>query len=404
MNSAVVGDSARKLQETPMRDSNGVNDIAAKSSGGDGRHKKKSRNNKYMPKFGCFRVENEKEGSFDIRVDRIGEPSNPNHLVVMVNGIIGSATDWKYGAKQLLRKYPRDIVVHCSKVNTRMLTLHGVDVMGCRLAEEVISVRQSYPSVQKISFVGHSLGGVIARYAIAKLYKRGTRKEISQGNGERKDDEFEETSPGKIAGLEPMNFITFATPHLGSRWHKQVPVFCGFWSLESLVARLSGFLGRTGKHLFLADGRNGRPPLLLQMVADSEDLKFISALESFKRRVAYANVRFDYLVGWSTSSLRHRTELPKRRHLSKDSKYPHIVHFDSSTVARTRNARVDGGKTTMEEEMLRGLTKVSWERVDVYFKEGAQRFGSHNTIQVNGTCMNSEGADVIQHMVDNFLL
>jgi len=26
----------------------------------------------------------------------------------------------------------------------------------------------------------------------------------------------------KIAGLEPMNFITFATPHLGSRGNKQV--------------------------------------------------------------------------------------------------------------------------------------------------------------------------------------
>ena len=30
------------------------------------------------------------------------------------------------------------------------------------------------------------------------------------------------TGRGKIAGLEPMNFITFATPHLGTRSHKQV--------------------------------------------------------------------------------------------------------------------------------------------------------------------------------------
>lgn len=31
-----------------------------------------------------------------------------------------------------------------------------------------------------------------------------------------------EESKGKIAGLEPVNFITAATPHLGSRGNKQV--------------------------------------------------------------------------------------------------------------------------------------------------------------------------------------
>ncbi|GKV33483.1 hypothetical protein SLEP1_g41992 [Rubroshorea leprosula] len=54
--------------------------------------------------------------------------------------------------------------------------------------------------------------------------------------------------------------------------------------------------------------------------------------------------------------------------------------------------------------MIRGLTKVSWERVDVNFKGSAQRFLAHNTIQVNNYCINYDGADVVQHMVDNFLL
>lgn len=49
----------------------------------------------------------------------------------------------------------------------------------------------------------------------------------SQENGECGSEESKDSLPqekfeGKIAGLEPMNFITFATPHLGSRGHKQV--------------------------------------------------------------------------------------------------------------------------------------------------------------------------------------
>lgn len=90
---------------------------------------------------------------------------------------------------------------------------------------QVVSVVKRYPDLQKISFIGHSLGGLIARYAIAKLYSEDFKKPTSQDNGE--PDRFEkpfrdEKTEGKIAGLEPVNFITSATPHLGLRGHKQV--------------------------------------------------------------------------------------------------------------------------------------------------------------------------------------
>jgi len=55
----------------------------------------------------------------------------------------------------------------------------------------------------------------------------------------------------------------------------QVPMFCGFYSLEKAVSRVAGVFGKTGKHLFLTDRDNGKPPLLLQMVHDSEDIKFL---------------------------------------------------------------------------------------------------------------------------------
>lgn len=92
---------------------------------------------------------------------------------------------------------------------------------------QVISVIKRHPDLQKISFIGHSLGGLVARYAIAKLYRKELTREVCQQDGESRvdgpgDQRPEEKLKGKIAGLEPVNFITSATPHLGSRGHKQV--------------------------------------------------------------------------------------------------------------------------------------------------------------------------------------
>ncbi|MCI06692.1 serine esterase family protein [Trifolium medium] len=36
----------------------------------------------------------------------------PPHLVIMVNGIIGSSADWRYGAEQFLKKLPDEVIVH----------------------------------------------------------------------------------------------------------------------------------------------------------------------------------------------------------------------------------------------------------------------------------------------------
>ncbi|CAH2061325.1 unnamed protein product [Thlaspi arvense] len=76
-----------------------------------------------------------------------------------------------------------------------------------------------------------------------------------------------------------------------------------------------------------------------------------SALSAFKRRVAYANVNFDYIVGWRTSSIRRPNELPK--------------------------------------EMLHGLGQLSWEQVDVKI------YWLHS---------DGNGKDVVFHMIDHFCL
>ena len=82
-------------------------------------------------------------------------------------------------------------------------------MLTCIPLTQVLDVISRRPELTKISFLAHSVGGLAARYAIAKLYRHPNAG--SDGN-----------TKGTICGLEAINFITVATPHLGSRGNKQV--------------------------------------------------------------------------------------------------------------------------------------------------------------------------------------
>ncbi|OAY70686.1 hypothetical protein ACMD2_25322 [Ananas comosus] len=280
---------------------------------------------------------------------------------------------------------PDKVIVHCSERNMNRLTLDGVDVMGERLAEEVIEVINRRPQIRKISFVAHSVGGLVARYAIGRLYRPPRRKSQEECEG---CDSFD--YKGSICGLEAVNFITVATPHLGS-------ILFGLTAMENFASRVIHWIfRRTGKHLFLTDNDEGKPPLLRRMLDDCGDLFFMSALQAFK-----------HIVGWRTSSIRRNSELPTWED-SPNKIYPHVVHEElvkgENPENCTENAVSNGDFDMLEEELVTGLRRLSWERVDVSFHTSMQRFAAHSLIQVKDSFMHSEGADVIQHIIDHFLL
>ncbi|KAL2928934.1 hypothetical protein RDABS01_034345 [Bienertia sinuspersici] len=226
----------------------------------------------------------------------------PQHLVVMVNGLIGSASDWKFAASEFVKQLPDKVMVHCSQSNTAKLTFDGVDLMGERLADEVSTVISCRPELQKISFIAHSLGGLVARYAIGKLY-------------------------------EPLETSAL---WLQRKTAMMLPFLCGVLFLEKQASQTAHMIaGRSGKHLFLTDIDEGKPPLLLRMASDSYELKFM-----------LANL------------------------LARDEKYPHIVFVEHGTLDDN-------------QEMIRGLNRVPWERVDVSFHQSRQRYVAHNTIQAS---------------------
>lgn len=59
---------------------------------------------------------------------------------------------------------------------------------------EVQQLVSSTPSLTTISFIGHSMGGLIARYAIGLL---------------------SDTTTGTVAGLQAGCYVSIASPHLG---------------------------------------------------------------------------------------------------------------------------------------------------------------------------------------------
>jgi len=114
-------------------------------------------------------------------------PEPPTHLIVFVNGLYGSSANWDVICEELSaalggesggapegageeaaaegggRRPPPPPLLHASQANSRTGTYDGIDVCGGRLAEEVRSVAAAHPSLTRVSFVGHSLGGLIAR-------------------------------------------------------------------------------------------------------------------------------------------------------------------------------------------------------------------------------------------------
>lgn len=352
----------------------------------------------------------------------------PDHLLVLVHGILASPSDWAYVEAELKKRLGRSFLIYASSSNTFTKTFNGIDGAGKRLADEVKQVVRKTESLKKISFLAHSLGGLFARYAIAVLYAsyangNGVSDEITRfPRGSNLENATSSLCRGTIAGLEPINFITLATPHLGVRGRKQLPFLLGVSFLEKLAAPIAPILaGRTGRQLFLLDEKPSRPPLLLRMASDCEDGQFISSLGAFRCRIVYANITYDHMVGWRTSSIRREAELVKHPPKRSLDGYKHVVDVDycppvssegpnfPPEAAKAKEAVLNTSSAQkaveyhdiMEDEMIRGLQRLGWKKVDVSFHSTFWPFLAHNNIHVKSEWIYNAGAGVVAHVADS---
>ena len=101
-----------------------------------------------------------------------------------------------------------------SPVNNEKLTYDGVHTCGLRLVQLIRdtadALQQEGLRVAQLSFVGYSLGGLMARYAVGVLQHEGA---------------FDGPN-----AYQPLNFVTISTPHLGAwRFSEQARCAPGFW-------------------------------------------------------------------------------------------------------------------------------------------------------------------------------
>ncbi|CAH0481968.1 unnamed protein product [Peronospora belbahrii] len=150
------------------------------------------------------------------------------HLVILQHGLLGSKHDFAHFVK-IFYTYFRSkdfLYLHASESNGSRFfqTYDGVDQGGERLADEIQDLAKKMPNLEKFSMIGHSLGGLYNRYCIGVLLSRGFFDKI-----------------------EPMNFVTLATPHLGIRRPRRGATNAIYNAL------MQNIFSRTGAQLTLTD-------------------------------------------------------------------------------------------------------------------------------------------------------
>ncbi|KAH8108868.1 DUF676-domain-containing protein [Phellopilus nigrolimitatus] len=165
-----------------------------------------------------------------------------------------------------------DVLV--SQTNRDESTYDGIDWGGERVADEVHErvkeIENAGRQVIRFSVTGYSLGGLLARYVIGVLHQRSFFDKI-----------------------QPVNFSTFATPHIGLVRSPTVWSFITY----TLGPRL---LSRTGEQVYVVDqwGDSGRG--LLEVMADQKEL-FYQALSLFPNICIYGNAVNDTTVPYVTA-------------------------------------------------------------------------------------------------------
>ncbi|KAM7183674.1 putative serine esterase (DUF676) domain containing protein [Rhypophila sp. PSN 637] len=235
---------------------------------------------------------------------------------VIVRGFSGNATKTERGIKYLGKRLARYVLsmtfpdqpfIPTSKTASEAIA-HSlrtsshkseheetppIEIHGQRLASQ----RKRPYKITKISFIGHSLGGLVQTYAIAYIQKH---------------------SPRFFDLVEPINFITLASPFLGL--NHENPLYVKFGLDFGLVGRTGQDLGLTWRAPTIARsgwgaivgnlGENAHRRVYGEPQPESKPLLRIlptgpahTALKKFRNRTVYSNVVNDGIVPLRTSCL-----------------------------------------------------------------------------------------------------
>lgn len=231
--------------------------------------------------------------------------AQPTHLVVLLHGVAGKGEHLAVMAEVLRERFGPSALVVAPEVYRNTATYDGVDVCGERVVAELRAVVAAHPSLQALSLVGYSFGGLVARYVAGALAIE---------------------RPRAFLGLRPLNYVSFACPHLGpTLLHLPgdapgaPPRAATSPALSLFVLRRLG--GLSGSQMALND-----PTQLLLLLAHPRSV-FYKALAAFEHRACYANASGDRTVPFWTAFIapwRHGAPLPPPPPAAVESDYPHV--------------------------------------------------------------------------------
>ncbi|KAK6199975.1 putative serine esterase-domain-containing protein [Scheffersomyces amazonensis] len=202
------------------------------------------------------------------------DPTKPIHLVILTHGLHSNVSADMFYLKEQIDSIKGENIVVKGYFGNVAKTERGIKYLGSRVAEYIIDLvtnNESFSNgkVSKISFIGHSLGGLVQTVAIAYI---------------------QVNYSWFFKSIRPINFITIASPMLGIV--NENPVYVK-------LALSAGIVGKTGRDVSLKYLEDDSQPLLLLLPTGPTH----NILKRFIRRTAYANAVNDGVVPLRTSSL-----------------------------------------------------------------------------------------------------
>ena len=280
---------------------------------------------------------------------------------------------------------PVTIIVHSATCNEDR-TFDGIAAGGTRLAQEVNRLMETlimeeqdgknnnhhHPQSISLSFVGNSLGGLYARYALSQIPSIPTTADPSSSS----------SSSSSRFVVRPAVFCTTATPHLGVSRHTYLPI-PGL--AETVIANV---LQQTGRDLLRSSSSS---EIIQEMTILPE---FVQPLLAFESRIAHANAhQTDFQVPTATAAF-----------VNIHSQSRHTVVASSTTTTLSSCSATDTDRDCEEEEQEEGADRFWKLTLDTIpnrshrirsSSSSRARNGNGGSTQINSTelaeCLDSMG-------------
>ncbi|CAG9316223.1 unnamed protein product [Blepharisma stoltei] len=155
------------------------------------------------------------------------------HLIVLVHGFQGNHFDMRLMKNNIATVHPEALFL-CSNSNEDS-TEGDIGEMGVRLAQEVMNFISEWcpnKSLGRLSFIGHSLGGLIIRSALPYLEQYSSRMHL---------------------------YMSFSSPHLGYMYNSSRIIDAGMWLLKKWRK------SRCLQQLTMGDNRNMRQTFMYEL-------------------------------------------------------------------------------------------------------------------------------------------